>query len=460
MSFNVKGAALLLLGGILGVCGAASSQAPEEGWQAGVASADITPAEPMWLAGYASRDHPSEGMVHPLWVKALALQDADGRRAVLVTSDILGFPKALSDRICDRLRSGLGLERADILLNSSHTHSSPVVAGSLMCMYPLDANGLRRVEEYAKTLEDAVVRVAEQAFADLKPARLFSGNGVARFAVNRRNNREAEILDTYEFKGPVDHAVPVLLVRGEDDAPRAVVCGYACHGTVLSDFVWCGDYPGFAQIELEKAYPGAVALFMAGCGADQNPLPRRSVALARQYGRELAAAAERAIEDSLKPLDPHLVTRYGETELALMPPLTREELEKIAIEGVSYMQNTAKDFLRQLDAGQALRSTYPYCLQVWRLGGQTLVALGGEVVVDYALSVKRMLGRDTFVLGYSNDLMSYIPSARVLKEGGYEGDTSQFLYGMPAKWQEDIESRILNAVRLLATDAGLTPTAE
>jgi len=424
-------------------------------WQAGAAAVDITPAAPMWLAGYASRDHVSDGTIHPLWVKALALQDGQGHRAVIVTSDVLGFPKPMSVRICERLQKGLNLARADILLNSSHTHSGPVILDSLMCMYPLDAAGLELVKQETARIEDAVVAAAEKAFAGLRPARLSSGGGTVRFAVNRRNNAEAEVPSLNELKGPVDHAVPVLLAAGEDGAPIAVLFGYACHATVLSGFQWCGDYPGFAQIEVEKAHPGAVAMFAAGCGADINPLPRRSVELARQYGRELAFAVDEVLADTMKPLDPTLATRYTETELQLEAAPDRAHFEEVRAKAAPYMSNAAADQLRELDAGRPLRSSYPYCAQLWRIGNQTLVALGGEVVVDYAITIKRMLGRETFVFGFSNDLMSYIPSLRVLREGGYEGAASQLEYGMPAQWREDIESRVLDAVRGLAADTGI-----
>lgn len=426
-------------------------------WKAGAAAVDITPSEPMWLAGYASRDHTAEGVLQPLWAKALAVEDAQGRRAILITSDLLGFPKEMSDHIRDRIQQRFGLTRADILLNSSHTHSGPVLLNSLMGMYPLDEAGIDAVKKYSAALEEKAAALAEQAFANLQPARLASGKGVVRFAVNRRENSESELLNLTEFKGPVDHSVPVVMATKEDGAPLAIVFSYACHGTVLCEYQWCGDYPGFAQAALEKAYPGAVAMFAAGCGADINPLPRRTAALARQYGAELAAATQRAITDTLKPLDPVLTTRYNEVDLELAPAPDRAYFEGIARDGAPYMRKTAAGMVQELDAGRPLRSHYPYCIQIWRLGGQTLVAMGGETVVEYDIAVKRMLGPETAVFGYSNDVMSYIPSLRVLREGRYEGDTSQLLYGMPSKWAESIETRILDGIRTLATDAGLTP---
>jgi len=442
------------------LAGSMLCSAPAEGWQAGVARVDITPEEPMWLAGYASRDHAAEGTLHPLWLKALALQDAEGRRAVLVTSDLLGFPKPASDRIRNRLKEGLQLDRAQIILSASHTHSGPVLDASLLCIYPMDAAELDKVKRYTARLEEQTVAAVEQAFAALEPVQLASANGVTRFAVNRRNNQEAKILETYDLNGPVDHAVPVIRVTGEAGSLKALVFGYACHGTTLSGYEWCGDYAGFAQIALEEAHPGATAMFFAGCGGNQNPLPRRSVALAKQYGEELAASVQRVLAEPLEPLDAALACAYRETELMLNDPPTREELVAMTKKGSDYMRRAAEEMIAILDAGRALRTSYPYPVAMWRLGKQTVVVMGGEVVVDYAIFAKQMLGHDTFVMGYANDVMSYIPSEVVLEEGGYEGDTSQFIYGMPAKWKTGIEAQVLGVIRDLAAQVGVPAQAK
>jgi len=126
-------------------------------------------------------------------------------------------------------------------------------------------------------------------------------------------------------------------------------------------------------------------------------------------------------------------------------------LEQIANDPkqADYMRRSAEFLLRDIAKGVPLRTYYDYPIQVWNVGGIPLVALGGEVVVDYAIFIKQKLGPNAVVLGYSNDLMSYIPSVRVLREGGYEGDTSQLPYGMPAKWRESIEEDILTTVETL-----------
>jgi hypothetical protein len=439
---------------VLAMATAAVLGAGGDGWKAGVARVDITPGELMWQAGFAARDHEAEGTLQPLWVKALALEDAAGNRALIVTSDILGFPKSVSDDIFDRLQASTGLDRAKIILNSSHTHSGPVIDGSLLCIYPLDAAGLEKVRRYTPVLQDKVVAAGEAAFKEMVPARLEAANGVTRFAVNRRNNKEAELETTYDLNGPVDHAAPALRVSKADGAPLAILFGYACHNTVLCEYEWCGDYAGFAQEDIEKAHPGAAAMFFQGCGGNQNALPRRTVSRARQYGAELAAAVEAAMAEPMTALEPSLKTARTEVELFLETPPDRAGLVKITETDNEYNRRAAAELIAQLDAGQPLRTSYPYPVQVWNVGGLPLVALAGEVVVDYAIHAKNILGPRTFVMGYSNILVSYIPTAAIIREGGYEGGGAQLMYHMPNKWREDIENRIVDTITSTAKQAG------
>ena len=407
------------------------------------------------MAGYAARTEPGEGTLHPLWVKALALQDASGKQAVLVASDLLGLPAIVSSRVAARIERAHGIARDRLMLTSSHTHSGPVISRALQDVYPLDEDGWSRIDRYTAFLEDRIVEVVGDAVEQMAPAQLSASQGVTRFAINRRNNAAPGILTATELDGPIDHSVPVLSIRTATGDLLAVVFGYACHATVLDGQEWSGDYPGYAQIALEEAYPGATALFFAGAGADQNPLPRRTVALAEQYGEELAAAVSRALVDTMRPLRSELEASYSEVAIGLSAPPPREALQEAAENASGYHQRWATRMLREAAAGAAFPESYPYPIQMWRLGEQTLVALGGEVVVDYAISLKRLLGPDTFVIAYANDVMGYIPSTRVLREGGYEGATSQIVYGHPGTWRADLEPTIISEVLSQAGELGV-----
>jgi hypothetical protein len=433
---------------------------PEEGktWKAGVARVAITPKESLWMAGYAARDHPSEGVLHDLWSKVLAIEDAKGKKAVLITNDLVKVPKYYSDRIRDRIGAKYGLTRSQIILNCSHTHSGPVLYDPVSNSYPLDDTQLRKIKAYSDNFENQVVEMVGKAIASMEPVKIFSANGVTRFQVNRRNNVEAQSTRITDPNGPNDYAVPVLKVVNGSGEIMAVAFGYACHATVLGIYQFSGDYPGFAQIEIEKAYPGVTALFFQGAGADQNPLPRRTIPLAQQYGRTLAAAVERVLSESMKELAPVLSTAYSEIDLQFAGPTpTREDLLKEmapSSKTPDYLKRSAKELLKRLDWGETLKPFYPYPCQVWKLGDQAVMALGGELLVEYSIELKKVFGPDIFVMGYSNDIMSYIPSETVLKEGGYEGTRSPVY---TTAWNMNIQSSILAEMARLAGIAGVKP---
>jgi neutral ceramidase len=425
------------------------------GWKAGIARVVITPEQSMWMAGYAARDHASEGILHDIWAKVLVLEDESGKRAVLVTTDLLGFPKGLSDRIRDRILSKYGLSRDQIILSSSHTHSGPVLQSALFDIYQLDGTQLEKINQYTVKLEDKIVNLVGDGIKSMKPAGLYAQNGVSRFQVNRRTNIDAGLDLQTDLNGPNDYAVPVIKVLNEAGEILAVVFGYACHATVLDGYAWSGDYPGFAQLAVEKMHPGATALFFQGAGADMNPLPRRSVALAEQYGEELAASVERVLQEEMRDLPPHLSTAYSEVELSLTSPPTQDALAKMVEQTSGFEKHWAIRMLDQIKHGEPFATSYPYPVEVWKIGDQPLVCLGGELVVEYAIELKRIFGKELFVMGYSNDVMTYIPSVRILREGGYEGAVAQIVYGLPSTWKADIELNILQEVLKLADQIGL-----
>ena len=441
------------------ILGSASNMAmAADGWQAGAARVKITPEKPMWMSGYGGRTSPADGTTSDLWAKVLVLQDTTGKRAVLITLDLVGIDRLLSAQLRDRLAEHYQLERSQIAICTSHTHCGPVVGHCLSSMHYqlLDAHHRALVDEYAAQLLRNVDQLVGEAIGKLEPAKLEWGSGTANFAVNRRNNPEAQVpalRAAGELKGPVDHDVPVLAVKNSQGELKTIVCGYACHATVLSFQQWCADYPGFAQTELEKSHPGAIAMFWAGCGADQNPLPRRSVELAQSYGRQLATAVDAVLGKPMTALKPKLATSYQEISLKLGTLPTREEIAKDAESKDRFVASRAKWLLSQMADNKPLRPDYPYPVQTWTLGEDVQwVTLGGEVVVDFALRLKQEFhGKRTWVAAYSNDVMAYIPSRRVLMEGGYEGGGAMVYYGLPTIWSPEVEEQIVREVHRQAT---------
>ncbi|MBS0209830.1 MAG: neutral/alkaline non-lysosomal ceramidase N-terminal domain-containing protein [Planctomycetes bacterium] len=447
------------------------------GWRAGVARANITPEKLMWMSGYGARTGPAEGKLSELWARALVIDDGQGHRALLYSLDLVGIDRETSLRICRQLQDKLGLSRDQVAINCSHTHSGPVVGNNLRAMFFFDDAQQKLVDEYTAQLEKTLVALADEAIKKLAPAELSYGEGTCDVAVNRRNNKEAdaaELRASNKFVGPVDHRVPVLVARDAGGKLLAVVFGYACHATVLSGMQWSADYPGYAVETVEQKHPEAVAMYWAGCGADSNALPRRTVDKAHEYGDRVGDAVNLVLDGKLTPLPAALVTRYGEIPLPFDTLPTREELEAQAASTDKFVAQRGQILLRRLNSEGSLASTYPYPVQVWRLGPELRwVILGGEVVVDYSLRLGKELGPGpVWVAGYSNDVMSYIPSKRVWQEdrtpprapargegtpmwqvltrGGYEGARSMTYYGLPTTWAAEAEEMIVAKVHELA----------
>lgn len=429
-------------------------------YKAGVATKVITPAEAVWMAGYASRTKPANGKIHDLYAKALCLEDSAGKRFVLVTTDLIGIPRELGEQVANEVEKKHAIKRDELILSASHTHSGPVIRENLVDMYPLTKEDAAKVDAYTKQLKDDLVTLVGACLKNLQPVSLKYGTGKATFAVNRRQPTDKGVINGNNPAGPVDHSVPVLVAEGKDGKQVAVVFGYACHNTTLDLMQWSGDYAGFAQIAVEKTHPGAVGMFWTGCGADANPLPRRKIELAEQYGKELADAVAATVKTA-KPVTGKFAAKYEKITLKFEAVPTKAQLAADTLSKTLAIQKRAERLLKQLEADGKISDEYPhYPVQTWALGDQILwVALGGEVVIDYAIRLKKDVptSRALWVMGYANDVMAYIPSARVLKEGGYEADSSQIYYGMPGKWSTTIEDAIVAKVKDLTSKVAELP---
>lgn len=417
--------------------------------QGGVARVSITPSTPMFLSGYAGREKPSAGVAHPIQAKALVIREDATHQVVIVTTDLLGIPHHLSEAVALRVMEKHGVQRSQLMLNASHTHAAPMVWPSLSIIAEYGGDDQKLVVNYGLQLADRIVEAVDAAFAALQPVRLQLGFDSAGFASNRRLPTPKGFINSQNPEGPSDRQVPVLRMEALDGRTLALLFGYACHNTTLGgdNYRISGDYAGFAQSFVEEAIPGSTALFMTGCAGDQNPYPRGTLDLARQHGRVLADAVMRAVARPMKPVGNEVRTEREVTELPLRPYPTERYLSDLTGEN-KYLQRRARLYMEAYNKGWDIDS-YRYPVQAIRLGREfTILALAGEVVVDYSLRAKREFpDAGLFVAGYSGEVMCYIPSKRVLLEGGYEAEDSMIYYGMPGPFDERVEERVFEAVR-------------
>ena len=438
--------------------GAAAAAEPE--WKVGLARVKVTPEQPVLMAGYAARTKPFEKIATDLFVKALVLEDGQEHRAALVTSDLIGFPAAVAEPICERLQKSAGLKRPEILINSSHTHTGPQVSLKVATKDDPGEGENQRTIEYTRQLQDKVVSVVEQAAAHLEPAQLSWGTGIVHFVMNRREFTPAGVILGANPRGLADRSVPVLKVAAADGAPRAIVFGAAVHNTTpRSDYYQiCADYAGFAQTLVEEKFPGAQAMFMLGCAGDADPYPFGTIDLARGHGTALGEEVCRVlgVREKLRPIHGPLRVAFGTAELPLQKGISREELQKLAANRRDGRTWGAAQMLAMLERGENPATSYSCPLGVWQFGNDlSLVGLSGEVVVDYVTLLEKALGpNQLWIAAYCNDVFGYLPSAHVLSEGGYE--TRGLYSGGAGFFTPEAQDVLVQTVRDLARQAGRT----
>jgi neutral ceramidase len=432
--------------------------------QAGAAKVKITPEKFGWMTGYGNRNKPADGVKQDLWVRALAIEDAAGKRAVLVTADILGFPPDLSRTLRKQAKEKFGLDEAATMFVASHTHGGPAIPQrpSMEIFHGLDETTGKDLFVYADWLRERTLEAIGAAIEARKPAQLRITKATATFGMNRRFKNDN---GTYSIKdnptGLVDPEVTIVRAENAAGKPIATVFTYACHCTTLGGniYQYHGDWSGVACDELEKS-TGVPALFATGCGADLNPSPRGTFENADQHGKAMAKAVAGAPAGD--PLSGPIRTKLKMIDLPLEKPPTREILEKFVADKNVFRQRHAKEMLKLLEAGK-LPSAVPFPIQAWHFGDQVLVSLGGETCVEYALRLKKELGAKTWVVGYANEVMCYIPSEKVLEESGYESGWdpsngraiaggSMMYYGWPVPFAPGIEEKIITAARALVKE--------
>ncbi|WP_428304330.1 neutral/alkaline non-lysosomal ceramidase N-terminal domain-containing protein [Lacipirellula sp.] len=416
--------------------------AEEAVYDVGVAKIDVTPAYPIRLNGFGGRRDESEGVTQRIWAKAIAIGSDEAKPAVLITLDSLGVREAMVDEVARRLKEKAGIDRDRVAVTFSHSHTTPKLTNVCDTIFssPISSEHQAHIERYTAELTDAMEKVALEALADRKPSTLSWAVGKVSFAVNRRTPG-----------GPVDHDLPILVVKSADDgAVRAIYLSYACHCVTLSDNKISGDWSGYAQEAVERTHPGIIALVSIGCGSDSNPasgVTGSNTAAAADQGAQICDEVDRLLAGTLKPVSGELTAALSHIDIPLNPVPVKEELEKLAAAGGAPGYN-AEYQLAKLQRGEELQAALDYPVQTWAFGDSlAMVFLAGEVCADYSLRLKAELDPERIWMhGYSNDFCAYIPSERLLKEGGYGGGAEVVYFALPNTIATGVEEKIIGQV--------------
>ena len=430
-------------------------QAAEPEFRVGFGRRKITPTEKLWMSGYAGPHRIATGVLDDLFAQAMAIRDRSGTRALLLRIDVCTMRDATITKICDLIGQRTGLRRQEILVNVSHTHSGPAV--DELYHYPMSTDDRARLAAYTERLKSMCADAAEDAVRNLKPAVLEFGVGKAKFFHNRRGLDSSGQYTGMQANPDnyADRDVPVLRVTGPDGWVRGVVFGVACHNVTLGvNTEYSGDFAGQARVQLEKKIPHA--LFVTGCGADANPYRgTNGTELVRLHGVTLAEEINRVMDKPMKAIQGPLRTSFRYVDLPLITYSSRSDIEKMR-RGPFANYGTVNKLLALLDRGAKIPTTYAAPLSVWQFGEDlTLAGLPEETVSEYVPLLRSAAGPgNLWTAGYCNDVSSYLPTVRIMEQGGYE--TRGFIAETSAGWYApEVEKTLVTAVAEMISEADL-----
>ncbi|HEY3109615.1 MAG TPA: neutral/alkaline non-lysosomal ceramidase N-terminal domain-containing protein [Chloroflexota bacterium] len=441
-------------------------------WRAGAAEVVVTPPVGVELEGYGNRASGSVGVHDELYAHALVLDDGR-RRAAIVTVDVIWVDAPIVARV-RAAAAELDIPPERVLIACTHTHCGP---RGLLARRGADA-------PLVELLTRQIVGALRAASGRLEPARLMAGEGrIDSVSMNRRRP-----------DGPIDTAVRVLRVEGEDGELRAALVNYGCHPTVLNyDTLEIGrDWPGHVDRAVKALWgAGAAVLFANGACADINPVKisqdhretRRvgtivGAEAARVLGELAAHGKEQVVHNLLwserplkppsngAPVSPGLAGAIVPVSLpwkswpseaeyesrlaglrarieATPPGQARRDLiaERNALSAESPSAQSARPLAAESPDGFRTE------VQALRLGDElALVTAPGELMYAIGAEIQaRSPVPRTWVLGYANDAAGYLVTDQAHAEGGYEAGRSMFTAGVEARLVEAAQQAIRQA---------------
>ena len=422
---------------------------------------DITPKvsgnQPVSLQGMAGQERRATKIASPLKMQILLIEDQNATKLLVVSADIFGFGNPMVNQIRAHA-ANWGIPPEGIVLNASHTHYAPGTMPHVS----------RSLGPYNKGYAGEVAAVVNNSlttlYENLEPAVIYCGNadGVD-IGINRRMKVNGQVKFHPNEKGSYDRLTPFLLLEGLSTRKRTLLINHGCHPTGLgNEVVVSADFPGYLRDELINTGKVDQVMYLQGAAGDIKESASDSQGRSKIFSSTVDDGinnAKQAADVILSALEPDALERLDESSISS----TRETMylplkklpDKEKIEFLKTDKNTdpvIREWASRLSAAYP-SGRYPNALaldvQVVKLGGiVTWITFPAEPVTELGMKLKKTMRfpKTTFVLGYTNGLICYLPDDKIIEEGGYEADVSAYFYMIPYLLATGTESRVLSAV--------------
>jgi neutral ceramidase len=432
--------------------------------KAGFARVKITPPVGTAMTGFGNRDYDpagSRGIHDDLYARALYLTQG-GEDILIMGFDLLFFSREEADRFKGAIGRSFNLRPDRILLNTSHTHTGPKVGA-----WDYTAPDLL----YLQFLEKAIIQAVTQARNSQREVTVWAGASASELPMNRRRKLPSGIIDFAPNPGgAVCNTLPFCLFKDTGGKTVCILFSISCHASTIKGddraYWFSADYPGAAMARLDEYLGAAGSLFLQGAAGDAKA---SVIGKGEEHWRSgtwedvagagniLAEEVIKGVKGNLTRVEPKLRAAAVEMEFPMVKPMSRAEFEAVVKKPFPHsesepeaMRRWAQEKIAMLDRGYGLPITVSVTVQGIEIGrGLRLIGIEGEIVAELGNQIVRFYGKGvTFPMGYSNGAQIYIPTSRMLDEGGYEVE-SYWEYRHPAPLAKGIENILEKALTQL-----------
>ena len=392
----------------------------------GVAQIEITPKPGVELSGFAARVQPSDGVLDPLFAKAIYLADGSVR-LLWIHCDLVGFDRAIVVAFRRWAAAELGLEPGQVMLSATHTHSGP-------CTIHLQEAG-QYDPAYVEFLQGRLREVGHAAMSRVEPVELAAAETRIELALDRRNTASAH----------TDPRIAALGFLRPDKTFAAVIANYPMHAVALGAMnrKISADIPGQAAEALARQLPGnPVVLFTNGACANLNP-PAENVSFAQiqAWGKLLADTISPAVLRAAprEPGEFKILSRVLRLPMDALDPAGIEAFADRALQDQKSLHEWGDKYRRVVEhwrssltaAAKEGRADPEREAELFlvRVGDILLLGANAEVFSEFTDWLRRGSGKQLYLVGYANGDIGYLPTRAAYAEGGYEVEVAHMFYG-------------------------------
>ncbi|MEW6455556.1 MAG: hypothetical protein AB1410_02415 [Acidobacteriota bacterium] len=422
----------------------------ETNFQTGFSKIDITPSQPLPLAGHIARKGLSKGVLNPLQGKSFLIKDS-GEIVAIVVLELLYISKNWCTEVKRYISKKTGIKKENILISATHTHAGPEI---------INPDSGKRVSLYFHELKEKILKLILDSLSDFEESILYFGKqGIKGLAGNRYNLKKEE-----------SGEISIIKSENKKGFIKGIFICYGCHPTILGaeNYKFSGDLFGYAQEKLENILSGQpVVLIANGAGADVSTRFTRK----EQSYTELKRLGNILMENIIKSADKlpilensglNVETKNLKFKTKRLPLLdyaksvlkrTKNEFKverrRVLSEGEMRIWITKLEGLKTLIKSTKEMKYYPEYvtgeIQIIQLGEIAIIGIPGEVFQktekEILENVSRLKG---VIVGYCNDYLGYFVPSEEWEELKYESLVSILDSSAETKMRKEI-IRILNS---------------